>query len=298
MRAPPYLPTILTGLVLAVLTALPARSQRPPANENRSTFDSTIPAIVATEGEREEEEPQNGIGQWRVGGFTNRLGNYEIHGDRQGRVTVRDLASGEIVRTFQMPEERVIRTTWLLDGGRVAAASQLHQTLFWDMETGEEIDRLDYQVYAFSHNLEKLIAFDYRDGFFVYDYPNLRQTCSVPYARSGGPSWMQFSPDNDHLLISIWTSRPAFDEYYPFGNPGSALKGERLFELNTCQFVREFSDLRLLSAQRMCFARNSSYLYIEGAISLPITERTKRNLLFDLNTREIEEVTSSPDFCN
>ena len=63
-------------------------------------------------------------------------GNYEIHGDRQGQVTVRDLVSGEIVRTFQMPEERVIRTTWLLEGGEVAAASQVDLTLFWDMETG------------------------------------------------------------------------------------------------------------------------------------------------------------------
>ena len=96
--------------------------------------------IVLAQDNGEHDEPQNVIEEWWSGGFsTTRLGNHEIRGNREGQVTVRDLPTGEIVWTFQMPEARVVRTTWLLDGGEVGAASQLNQTVFWNLDTGEEI---------------------------------------------------------------------------------------------------------------------------------------------------------------
>ena len=293
-------------LTWATGLASPGGAVSPDPNPEKSIDVRHRPTVLAQDSVGRIES-LNGMGWWRVGGLTNRLDNYEIHGDRQGQVTVRDLVSGEIVRRFQMPEERVIRTTWLLDEGEVAAASQLHQTVFWDMETGEEISRLDYQVYAFSHDGKKLIAFDNQEGFFLYDYPNLRRTCSIPYARAGGPLWMRFSPDDRYLATGIQLNRPA-GESYPIGNRGDGDIRGRLLDLGSCQIVREVSNLRLLSVERTCFDRNSSYLYIEGAIfisDLFDIDRDmflsgvfpRRNLRLDLDSREIEEVTATA-LCN
>lgn len=40
---------------------------------------------------------------------TAQLGNYIASGDRQGQVTIREITSGEVIRTFKMNEGVVVR---------------------------------------------------------------------------------------------------------------------------------------------------------------------------------------------
>ena len=66
---------------------------------------------------------------------------YSVSGDVQGKVTVKDAVSSEVIKTFQMDVQAVIWKTFLLNGGKTIAASQRSHTASGDLETGREIRR-------------------------------------------------------------------------------------------------------------------------------------------------------------
>jgi len=81
---------------------------------------------------------------------TLRSSRYSVSGSRQGQVTVKDAATGEVIRTFQMDDGVVVRETFLLDGGKTVAASQKDHTIFWDLTTGKKNRRFPQRIYGFS----------------------------------------------------------------------------------------------------------------------------------------------------
>ncbi|MDY7013141.1 MAG: hypothetical protein SVX43_05975 [Cyanobacteriota bacterium] len=215
-------------------------------------------------------------------------------------MTVTDPISGNIIRTFQMTEGVVVRETFLLDNGRTVGASQKDRAVFWDLETGREIGRIDQRVYGFSEDEKKLWTFGSR-GLLVYSYPELIQTCQLTDrpAREGGtgPGKFQFSPDSRFLVIYFSPGRPAADEDYPepgftgiIMGPGSG--GFRsFFELQTCQSILHEKHYGFPNpAYRGQFSLDSRFYEIEK-VPMP-WERRVAFFTFRLNleTYEVEQI--------
>jgi hypothetical protein len=83
---------------------------------------------------------------------------YSVSGDIHGIVTVKDAVSSEVIRTFQMDNGRVVCKTFLLDGGKTVAASQIDHTVFWQLATGREVRRFPQRIYGFSHDETKFFT--------------------------------------------------------------------------------------------------------------------------------------------
>ncbi len=159
---------------------------------------------------------------------------YQVSGDEAGKVTVVDADSGEVVNTFQIDEGGVIEETFVLDEGKTIAAAQNEQTIFWNLETGEEIGRVQGRMYNFFEVDKRIITYAEElvpipqseeteqdsdqpnlQSFwtlpttFAYRYPELDSQCKMPIFFETESDYFRLSPDGRYLAISlVATSKP------------------------------------------------------------------------------------------
>ncbi|MEH2461151.1 hypothetical protein [Nostoc sp.] len=219
-------------------------------------------------------------------------GGYQVSGNRQGQVTVREITSSEVIRTFQMDERVVVREVFLLDGGRTVAACQKKHAVFWNLATGEELHRCQQRIYGFSHNETKFFTYKYPEGMFLYSYPDLRQICTLAKKRMPpGPFQFLFSPNDRFLVVWFANGYPSSDENYPRRNPvRSAYACAKLFNLDTCQEIQEFSQLRALEEGK--FSPDSIFYDSQKTKrSLPDNNLVAKSWRFNLRTYEVRELS-------
>lgn len=152
-----------------------------------------------------------------------------------------------------------MRETFLLEGGKVVAASQKDSARFWDLETGREIRRFPQRIYNFSHDESMFFTYTFPQGIvFLYSYPSFTLVCKIKKG-APGPEQFRFSPNNRFLNIKFSNGYPASDENYPKPNPSRRpIIYARLYDINTCQKIREFYQLNLLSIGE--FSADSNFL--------------------------------------
>ena len=199
---------------------------------------------------------------------------YSVSGDRQGKVTVKDAVSSEVIRTFQMDIRAVVWKTFLLSGGKTIAASQRGHTVFWDLETGREIRRFPQRIYGFSHDETKFFTWRLWDGNFhilLYSYPDMSLSCKMLGSPAGGPDTFKFSPNDRFLVVSFHSRVPLSDEDYI--NPPRYVSSVRLtniFNLQKCEVIEEFS--KLLNGGLGEFSQDSKF-YVVDEVSIVINQR-------------------------
>jgi len=218
----------------------------------------------------------------------NTLGprRYSVSGSRQGEVTVKDAATGEVIRTFQMDFGVVVRETFLLDGGKSVAASQKDHAVFWDLATGREIRRFRQRIYGFSPN-EKIFFTYHSQKVFLYSYPDLTSICLLS-DRTAGPESFRFSPDNRFLAIRFITGFPATDKNYPNRNHVTrGLVYTKLFNLQDCQEILEFSRLNIRRLGE--FSWDCRYYDIPETFITRVSNFKKSTWRFDLTTYLIQD---------
>ncbi len=222
---------------------------------------------------------------------TPSVSRYSISGSRNGIVTVKDTVSSEVIRTFQMDEGVVVRETFLLDGGKTVAASQKDHTVFWELATGREIRRFPQRIYGFSHDETKFFTYQFPQGIiFLHSYPSFTLVCKIRKG-GGGPGQFRFSPNDRFLNIQFATGYPASDENYPHRNPTrSAVKYARLFDIETCQEIKEFSQLDLLSIGE--FSADSNFLVTPEYTVVDLNSRLIVRTLwrFNVKTYQVEKL--------
>jgi hypothetical protein len=174
---------------------------------------------------------------------TVKTARYEVRGDREGRVVVRNATSGKTVTTFTA-RPGVIRRVFLLDGGDTVVVSQKDQTLFWDLAANRERRRIDEQIYGFNHAEDKFLTFSAKKGAGLSEYPTLDRICSLKPAPSVGPESFRFSPDDRYLAILFASGRPESDESFPHPDPvRRGVRYSRLFDLRNCREIDAFTTL-------------------------------------------------------
>ncbi|MEH2170427.1 MAG: hypothetical protein V7K41_28000 [Nostoc sp.] len=218
-------------------------------------------------------------------------GGYQVSGNRQGQVTIREITSSEVIRTFQMDEGIVVREVFLLDGGRTVAACQKDHAIFWDLATGQEIACFNQRIYGFSHDETKFFTYKYPDGVSLYAYPELAQVCELLKRRMAGPFHFLFSPNDCFLVVWFASGYPSSDENYPRRNPvRSAYACAKLFNLDTCQEIQEFSQLRALEEGK--FSPDSRFYDSQKTKrSLPDNNLVAKSWRFNLTTYEVRELS-------
>ena len=221
---------------------------------------------------------------------TVQASGYQVCGDRQGQVTVREITSLEVIRTFGMDEGVVVREVFLLDGGRTVAASQKDHAVFWDLATGQQVHRFQQRIYGFSHDETKFFTYKYPDGVSLYAYPELTQICELLKRRMAGPFHFLFSPDNRFLVVWFAAGYPSSDKNYPKRNRArAALAYTKLFNLDTCQEIQEFSRLRPGKGK---FSPDSRfYDFKKTWQSSADSSWSTTSWRFDLTTYELREIS-------
>ncbi|MBE9117012.1 hypothetical protein IQ249_14000 [Lusitaniella coriacea LEGE 07157] len=221
---------------------------------------------------------------------------YQVIGNRQGKVTVKDARSGEIIRVFQMEEGVIVRETFVLDYDQIIAASQKDKTIFWNLETGQEIARLDQRVHSFSDDRSRFISFG-SNGLLVSSYPELTTICQLSEepSREGtkGLAQPEFSPNNRYLEVNWIFGKPAADEDYPVPGTtgiGGRLPGFReLFDLEVCRAFQGFPQMRnILYPGR--FSSDSRYYFIEEAVFFFGDRLAEGTIQFNLKTYEAVQI--------
>lgn len=215
---------------------------------------------------------------------TNR---YQVSGNRQGRVTVKNTVSGEVIRTFQMDEGVVVRETFLLNNDRTVAASQKDHTVFWDLTTGREIGRVDQRVYGFSQDESKFFT-QSNEGIVLYSYPDLTPDCTLTARREAGARFFLFSLDNHFLFIQFHSGFPASDQSYPYPIVDASAVYAKLFNLQICQEVQEFSAHRS-HVSTVNFSEDSRFLYLENLLIYLDGIRQHGNWYFNLENYKFEK---------
>lgn len=219
---------------------------------------------------------------------------YQVTGDRSGKVTVKNATSGDVIRTFQMDEGVVVRETFFLESGKTVAASQKDHTVFWDLETGREIRRFPQRIYGFSHDETKFFTWklvDKNHNILLYSYPNMNLTCKLLPFQGLGPEKFQFSPNDRFLAVSLYTGVPLNDEDYL--DPPMHISGLRLtnlFDLKMCQVIEEFS--KLLNAGLGEFSPDSSFYVVNDSLKLN-GRRILGSCNFNLNNYQLENCTNT-----
>ncbi|QSJ18095.1 hypothetical protein JYQ62_04450 [Nostoc sp. UHCC 0702] len=215
---------------------------------------------------------------------------YEIIGNRTGQVIVKNKASGQVIRTFQMPEG-VVRELFLLKGGKVLGASQKDRAIFWNLNTGETISQFPQRIYGFSHDETKF--FTYHQGkIILYNYPKLNLACELENVATVGTEKFVFSPNDHFLAVLFATGRPESDEYYPGTGPlRRSIRYSKLFDINNCQEIPEFSKLRIFQLGK--FSNNSQFYDIE---SYPLYVESESRYVtatwrFNLTTKKMQKLS-------
>ncbi len=213
---------------------------------------------------------------------------YQVSGDRLGRVTVKDILTGEVIRTFEMEAGVVVRETFFLDNGKTVAASQKDHAVLWDLATGREIGRVGQRVYGFSEDESKFFTQSHQ-GIFLYSYPRLTQDCTLTARREAGAKFFIFSPDNRFLFIQFHSGFPASDQNYPYPIVDASAVYTKLFNLQTCQEVQEFSAHRS-HVSAVEFSEDSQFLYLENLLIYLDGVRQEGNWRFNLENYQFEKV--------
>lgn len=216
---------------------------------------------------------------------------YEVRGDRQGKVTVIDTASGKVIRTFGMDAGVAVRERFILDGGKTIAASQKDHTVFWDLATGREIGRVNERVRGFSSSKNKLISQN-KEGIFLYAYPQLSQICKLTNHTEAGIIYFLFSPDSRFLYVQFHTVIPPVETSYPSHNAAdSGVIYNKIFNLRTCQEIEEFSVLDI-HVKSLKFSSDSNILYATGSLFTMQEGRLKEGAWqFDLINYNFQEIS-------
>jgi WD40 repeat protein len=211
--------------------------------------------------------------------------NYEVNGsgNKSGLVTVKDKTSGKVIRTFQM-KKAVVREVFLLDGGEIVAASQKDHTIFWNLETGKEVHRIEQRIYGFTHNQTKFLTHKSRE-LVIYSYPNFQYSCQLTDLPTIGPDEFSFSPNDQFLGIVFATGRPESDKDYPHRVSFRSVVVGKLFDITKCQEVKEFSELQIDELGK--FSHNSKFYDLEKPIGLDEPNYVQGLWRFDLTTRKL-----------
>ncbi|WP_449419522.1 WD40 repeat domain-containing protein [Phormidium nigroviride] len=222
----------------------------------------------------------------------DRANRYSVSGSRSGTVTVTETASGKVIRTFQMDSGVVVRETFILDGGRTVAASQKDHAVFWDLETGREIRRFPQRIYGFSPDETKFFTYESPGHVFLYAYPTAGRICKLVEVGYAGPAEFQFAPNSRFLVIYFLTGMPGDDRYYPYPNPDywRISITIKLFNLQSCQDIQEFSDLRLLSLGE--FSVDSKFYYLKNTRIRTEPSNERGSWQFNLETYKIRRLTN------
>ena len=246
---------------------------------------SVLPALTAyKQGEIEKVSDLNR-------GNTPSVSRYSVSGSRNGIVTVKDAVSSEVIHTFKMDDGVVVRETFLLDGGKTVAASQKDHAIFWNLETGKEVRRFPQRIYGFSHDETKFFTYTFPQGIiFLHSYPSFTLACKWKKG-APGPVQFRFSPNDRFLNIQFGNGYPPIDENYPLPDrSGGPVNYSRLFDIETCQEIKEFSRLHLGSIGE--FSADSIFLSTPDDI---ITDLSSRQILrtwwrFNLKTYQVEKL--------
>jgi hypothetical protein len=224
-------------------------------------------------------------------GNTVSASRYSVSGDRHGIVTVKNAVSSEVIRTFKMDDGVVVRETFLLDGGKTVAASQKDHAVFWELATGKEVRRFPQRIYGFSHDETKFFTYKFPQGIiFMHSYPSFTLVCKWKKG-APGPKQFRFSPNDRFLNITFGNGYPASDENYPLPDrSGGPVNYARLFDIETCQEIKEFSQLDLLSIGE--FSADSNFLVTPEYIYVDVnSDRLVRTLWrFNLKTYKVEKI--------
>jgi WD40 repeat protein len=269
------------------------RLDSPVDSKTNSYIDLSIPQILPISDNSFHPQTSVPLSTERVANSPRGNGatQYQVTGDRSGKVTVKNTTSGEVIRTFQMDEGVVVRETFLLDDGKTVAASQKDHAVFWDLKTGKEIHRIPERIYGFSNDETKFFTYKLPQGIiFLHNYPSFTLVCKI-WKGGDGPTQFRFSPNNRFLNIQFVTGYPGSDETYPYGYPTRlSLILAKLFEIQTCQEIKEFSQLRLGNIGE--FSADSNFLYTPENIYVDInSQRTARTMWrFNLKTYQVEKL--------
>lgn len=221
---------------------------------------------------------------------------YSVSGDRHGIVTVKDAVSSEVIRTFKMDAGVVVRETFLLDGGKTVAASQKDHAVFWDLATGIEISRFPQRIYGFSHDGTKFFTLKSlaEGSLLLYAYPSLTSICElIPEASGGGIMNFSLAPNDRFLNVMFAPNYPESDENYPQGDPSArTVITVNLFNLETCQEIKEFTQAFGPFADIGIFSPDSNFLDLERAyFSRPGSSDSEvGSWRFNLKTYQVEKI--------
>ena len=235
---------------------------------------------------------------------------YQVSGDEQGKVTVVDADSGEVVRTFQIDEGGVIEETFVLDEGKTIAAAQNQQTVFWNLETGEEIGRVQGKMYSlfeaenriFTHQQglrlfpqdgqEEKVDESANPGLFsrvgttfTYKYPELDSKCRVSNIleelKSGD---FRLSSDGHYLAVQFANPVKPEGQVIIKDIPSSGL-----YDLQSCSEVK-LADHPIDEPMFIgLFSEDSRYYLVENVDFLVDGSYVSGTVKFDLQTGEIVE---------
>ena len=227
---------------------------------------------------------------------TPRPSHYSVSGDRWGRVTVKNATTGEVIRSFPMDYGVVVRETFFLDGGKTLAASQKDHAVFWDWATEKEIRRFPQRIYGFSRDETKFFTLKYPDQIILlYAYPSLKFICELRPEPAGGEGIMDFSlSPNDRFLVVMFASNyPESDENYPGGDSSYRTTiSVNLFNLETCQEIKEFAQAFNPGMNTGYFSQDSNFIVLEKAFfSRPgASDSGFGSWRFNLKTYQVEKI--------
>ncbi|MGC1247493.1 MAG: hypothetical protein WA865_14865 [Spirulinaceae cyanobacterium] len=212
---------------------------------------------------------------------------YQVSGDEAGKVTVVDADSGEVVNTFQIDEGGVIEETFVLDEGKTIAAAQNQQTIFWNLETGEEIGRVQGRMYNFfeGQNNRIITYVEKEEQTFTYSYPDLDSQCqSGRILELLENDYFRLSPDGRYLAVLFGIPFEPEDEAITKYIPSSGL-----YDLQSCSEIK-IADHPALEPKRIGeFSPDSRYYFVEHTYFRLGTSFAFGAIKFDLQTGEIVE---------
>lgn len=230
-----------------------------------------------------------------------------IFGPNRLEVSLKNTSSGEIVRTFEAAPNSEIVRVFVLDEGRTVALSQASPiqtsydyqpqdefTIFFDVETGQEIARIPQRTYGFSSDESLIVVHKLGEGSFVYTYPDFKLACQIQLP--GFPIGVVFSENNKFLNVVFSGVEPDF-----YGAISSFPPFSYIFDLERCQEIAEFS--RLVTNTTVAFDSDSKFAYFRSyCLGCSLSAEDEENLMngtlkfddliwrFNLLTHQIEKI--------
>lgn len=209
--------------------------------------------------------------------------------DRLGMVTLINQKTGRPLQTFRMDRNIKVRETFLLDNGKMLAASQADHTIFWNTTTGREVGRLDQRVQGFSHDQTKLFTW-HRGFLYLYSYPSLKLIGALTNESHLGVEAFLFSPDDRYLVVQLATGRPEPEEFYPNTAPQyRSIRYTRLFDTVTGQESDKIRKGFITTIGR--FSADSKKYFLDNQVVRSPEGMDEGNWALDLSAGSL----SSPD---